>query len=176
MLFSNRTNYEYIENDIVFDDSIIGFRDSARILGLKVDNKLKFDSHLSNIAIKLSNVVGIIYRLSTNLPQKTLVKLCYGLFYPHILYANLIWGETYAIHLNVIEILEKKVVRIITGSAYLAHTSPLFFKTKILKINDVHPKQKMHDLYATISIFLKWFYQMLFGQFRVKFFPNILVA
>ena len=42
-------------------------------------------------------------------------------------------------HLNLLERLLKRIVRIITGSEYLAHTDNLFFySTQILKLNDLH--------------------------------------
>ena len=44
----------------------------------------------------------------------------------------------YNVHLNTVEMLQKKVIRIITGSEYLAHTNDLFLKAKILKLFDLH--------------------------------------
>ena len=34
--------------------------------------------------------------------------------------------------------LQKKVIRILTGIEYLAHTNILFYRTKILKLKDLH--------------------------------------
>ena len=47
-------------------------------------------------------------------------------------------GRTYKSHLNDILVLQKKLVRIITNSDYLAHTDPLFHSTGILKINELY--------------------------------------
>ena len=41
-------------------------------------------------------------------------------------------------NLNPIVLLQKKIVRIICGAEYLAHTNILFFQTKILKFHDIH--------------------------------------
>ena len=48
------------------------------------------------------------------------------------------WGCTFSTHLNPIRILQKRIIRIITNSDYLAHTDPLFVQTEILKFDDVH--------------------------------------
>ena len=153
ILFSNRIQSHEVNFDINIGGVDIELRECTRFLGLVVDNKLKFDSHLSTIATKLSKIVGIIYKLSFCLPQASLIKLYYCLFYPHILYCNLIWGDTYAIHLNTIELLQKKVVRIITGSAFLSHTDPLFCSTKILKVSDVHRYLLGIYMYRNLSSF-----------------------
>ena len=34
--------------------------------------------------------------------------------------------------------LHKKVIRLIAGEGYLAHTNPLFYSLKILKLNYIH--------------------------------------
>ena len=50
----------------------------------------------------------------------------------------MIWGGTFTSHIKQFETLQKRCIRTITGSTFLAHTSPLFKKLKILKIRDVY--------------------------------------
>ena len=45
----------------------------------------------------------------------------------------MLWANTDSTWLNKARILQKKVIRIITQSHYLAHTDPLFSKLKLLK-------------------------------------------
>ena len=49
----------------------------------------------------------------------------------------IVWGHTNKVHINSLHLIQKKIVRIITGSSYLAHTNELFYKTQILKIQDL---------------------------------------
>ena len=55
---------------------------------------------------------------------------------PHFHYCLLLWGsvvkENHSLHL-----LQKKAIRIITNSDYLAHTEPLCKTLRILKISDM---------------------------------------
>ena len=55
---------------------------------------------------------------------------------PHFHYCLLLWGsvvkENHSLHL-----LQKKALRIITNSDYLAHTEPICKKLRILKISDM---------------------------------------
>ena len=86
MLFSNRVNSSDIESDIVVDGVNVQFNVSTKFSGLEIDSKITFNYHISNIGDKLSKVVGIMYRLSRYLPQRSLIKLYNSLFFPHLLY------------------------------------------------------------------------------------------
>ena len=64
-----------------------------------------------------------------------------GLILSHLQYCTLLWANTYSSCLNILEYYRKKAIRIITQSHYLAHTDPLFFKLKLLKLNDLYKHQ-----------------------------------
>ena len=63
-----------------------------------------------------------------------MIKVYYSLIYPYVIYCNLAWGGTYPNHLLPLIKLQKKIIRLINNEQYLAH---LFYKSKILKIEDV---------------------------------------
>ena len=86
----------------------------------------------------MSKQIGILYKLRPYVPQATLQKLYYSLVYPYLIYCNLVWGGTHELHLNPLRLLQKKIVRIIAGEEYLSHTNPIFFRTGILKLADIH--------------------------------------
>ena len=138
LIFSNRFRDIDFSNKICLENSELDYVNRVKFLGLTLDDKLKFSVHLSNICNKLSSVIGILYRVKDVLPTKILIGLYYSLFCPHLVYVNTIWGGTYHVHLHNLEILQKKIVRIITGSDFLAHTKPLFYQTGILNIFDLH--------------------------------------
>ena len=58
-----------------------------------------------------------------------------------VLYIVNLWANTYSTCLNKLRILQKKAIRIITQSHYLAHTDPLFSKLKLLKLDDLYKHQ-----------------------------------
>ena len=138
LIFTNRLHGVNLELLPKIDDVSVEYCNVVKFLGVEVDNKLKFKEHIKYIHKKLSRVIGVMYKVSKYLPLKAMIGLYYSLFYPYILYCNEIWGCTYSVHLNDIELLQKRVVRIITGSDFLANTGPLFYSTGILKIKDVN--------------------------------------
>ena len=71
------------------------------------------------------------------MPCEILKCLYHAHIYPLLLYCNLIWSTTFDTHLTCLNLQHKKIIRIITKSGYLDHTSPLFKNTQILKIEDI---------------------------------------
>ena len=137
MLFTNRL-HDFQELPIMFNEEQIELRKAGKFLGITLDDALKFNEHISTICRKVSKTIGIFYKLRSFVNIQTLISLYYSLIYPYIIYCNIIWGGTYSSHLTPLLILQKKIVRIITGADYLAHSNPLFLQAKILKVQDVH--------------------------------------
>ena len=68
------------------------------------------------------------------LPSNILLMLYYSMIFPHLNYCNIIWGNTYTSYMDKIYLLQKRAIRIITKSEYLAPSRPLFVKMHILPI------------------------------------------
>ena len=137
MFFSNRPSSINLSNVILINDEIINFQNSTKFLGVFIDNKLSYQSHINHLLTKLSKTIGILFKIRNSAPRSIKILIYNCLFYPYLIYAILIWGKTSNIHLDKILLLQKKAVRIISSADYLAHTDPLFKQNKILKIHDL---------------------------------------
>ena len=60
---------------------------------------------------------------------------------PYLIYCNLAWSNSTSTSLNKLLRLQKKIVRIITNSPYLAHTGAIFRELQLLKVHDIHKLQ-----------------------------------
>ena len=103
-------------------------------LGVILDGNLSWKPTIANIAVKVSNSISVICKSSLCLPSSTLCTLYCSLVYPHLLYCITVWGSNYPSTLKRIVLLQKKVVRIISRSAFNAHTEPIFKQLKILNL------------------------------------------
>ena len=54
---------------------------------------------------------------------------------------HFIMGKLSCHKLRKLQLLQKKAIRIITSSHYIAHTEPLFSMTKLLKLDDLYKYQ-----------------------------------
>ena len=75
------------------------------------------------------------------LPFCMLKTLYYAMIYPYLTYCNMIWGCGSSQILKPITVLQKRAIRIITGSTYLASTSEIFARTHVLKFADIRMLQ-----------------------------------
>ena len=58
--------------------------------------------------------------------------------FPYLDYGITMWGSANKKYMNKITIKQKKALRIINNSTYNHHSEPLFKKSRILRIPDIH--------------------------------------
>ena len=133
MVFTNRKRPQEISLKV--KDSLITETTESKFLGVIVDNKLSWASHIKYISNKISKSLSIIRYLRYSFPTKILKSLYMSLVLPYISYCNIIWCSAFKTVLNPVLILQKKCIRTITKSDFLAHTKPLFKSSQLLDIN-----------------------------------------
>ena len=105
-----------------------------KLLGLIMDPHLSFNCHLSHLAGKLSKSLYLLRSVKNLLPTSALLTLYYSLFHSHLYYALPAYGCAERTSLNQLFLLQKKAVRLISGSHYNSHTDPIFKKNGHPKI------------------------------------------
>lgn len=106
-------------------------------LGLIINTSLKWNSHIDYIILKISRIVGLLYRLKHIYPKNVLYTLYNSLILPHLTYCILIWGST-IVKGHPLHLLQKRAVRTISNSDYLAHSEPICKRMKLLIITDIY--------------------------------------
>ena len=108
-----------------------------KYLGITFDDKLTWKPHIQRICSKLSSGSWAILKLRQYVDLLTLKTVYFSLIYLHLQYCISLWGLAHAKALNPLEKLHKRIIRNITSSPYLEHTTPLFFKLNLLKIHNI---------------------------------------
>ena len=134
-----------LTNDITIGNIKIDIVDNYTFLGMYLDTKLSFNIHIDNLYMKLSKIIYLIKRLSY-LNIKNLILLYNSLFLSNLIYGIEIWGNIYNSNLNILNLSQKKIIRIINKKIIdnsklplirLSHTSILFYNSNILKLDDL---------------------------------------
>ena len=86
-------------------------------------------NHVECVKRNLSRVVGIIYRARHILGTETLLTI--------LSYCCEIWGIPYTSTIHCIDILQKRVIRLISGVNRQCHTNILFSRCRVLKFKDL---------------------------------------
>ena len=78
-------------------------------------------------------------------------NIYFSLIYSHIVYAIQVWSSTGKSETNILLVLQKRAIRLISNMAKrpinpdpLTTTNPLFSKLKILKIKDIFTLQLLN--------------------------------
>ena len=104
---------------------------------MNIDELLNWRYHIKYVKAKLSKSAAVMYRCSQLVDRTTMHMLYCSIFMPYLTYCPDIWGNTYPTSVESINVLQKRVMRIVYGAKRLAHTSPLFLKLSILKFSDL---------------------------------------
>ena len=72
---------------LILDGQTLNPTTSTRYLGIIIDDHLSFKSHINYLQNKISRSVGIIAKLSYQLPYNTLITFYYTLIKSHLHYA-----------------------------------------------------------------------------------------
>ena len=108
--------------------------DEVTYLAFKIDKNLIFDAHAKKVYSKVAKTFGILFKLRSYLNTDSMISLYYSLVYPYFTYGNIVWTSTYPRHLECLVQIQKRIIRVITNSYPLAHTSALFKNLKFFEI------------------------------------------
>lgn len=150
----------------MLNSSEIEFASTVKTLGIIFHEHMLWDSYIQNLTLKLSNIVGILYKHRHTLPSSIKLLIYNALFHSRISYCNLVWATTTSTNLNKLFLLQKRAIRVVANASYYAHTDPLFCKHKVIKIQEYY-KYKLATVYAAS---LKYFNHPLlrFSRLSVK--------
>ena len=135
MLFTNK--HGNLKLPLKIQNIDIEEKSETSFLGVIIDNKLTWKHHIKHITNKISKSIAIL-RLLRHKFQKNILRMVYmSLIFSYINYCNLIWGGACKSSLDSLYLLQKKAIRIVNNSEYLAHTDPIFKSLGILNIYQV---------------------------------------
>ena len=147
ILFRNRGKKVKNNLNINIDGVNINQVTSAKFLGLYIDEQLTWTNHIRHISSKISKNIGIIRKLSYIVSQHVLTTLYHTLIKPYLTYCNIVWASNYLSRLKPLEILQKRIIRIVCSTDRLASTSVLFKQLNLLKLRDINIVQIAQFMY-----------------------------
>ena len=135
MLFSNKRGEPQIR--IKLDDTELEVQTESTFLGVIIDNKLTWKSHIKHISNKISKSIAILRILRWSFPKQILRMIYMYVIFSYLNYCNLIWGSACNSTLEPLFRLQKKAIRLVNNTHYLDHTAPIFKSLEILTLHDV---------------------------------------
>ena len=137
ILFKPRQKRTSVQIRIKINNKDIEQVKETVFLGVVLDEHVTWRSHINYTANKISKSIGIIRRSSFFLKKESLRILYFSMIYPYLQYCNLVWANTYQTTISRLSILQKRIIRIVNKSDFLAHTNPIFKELYLLKLEDI---------------------------------------
>ena len=110
--------------------------ETARYLGVTVDENLNWKKHVNDISHKLIRINAILFKIRNYVNQGTLRTVYFGIFHSYISYIPIGWGNTNYPQQRL-SLLQKKALRIMYFVQFNSHTSSLIYNSNVLKFIDI---------------------------------------
>ena len=153
LLFSPRVNECIVPNNLSLHDISLDRVHYIRYLGLILDDKLKYDVHISNLCSRLSRAAGVSFAIGNSLSYEAARSLYFSFTQSIISYLLLFWGSSSNTFLNRVQILQNKIVRnLFSDKINHINTTDLFYKVQILKVKDLYYKELGISIYKALHL------------------------
>ena len=143
--------FEKEDLSVVLDGIKLDCEKNTTFLGITLDEHLTWQDHCDKVANKMARNTGVLNRIKKLVPTTSLLTIYNSLIFSHLSYGLEVWGGTSAKNFKRITGIQKKAIRIINKSHWLAHTEPRMKKLEILKVNDQHQFQCLSLMYNMIK-------------------------
>ena len=130
--------------------------DSEKDLGIHVDNKLKFQSHVEKQCKKANRILGLIRRSFTHLDVSTLPHLYKALVRPHLEYGASVFYPRYKGCQDNLEKVQRRATKLVPGLENKDYDERL----KSLDMPSLHYRRARGDMIEC--------YKYLTGKYKVK--------
>ena len=133
MVFAGRKKF-IVNVDIFLNDEIIE-REPINFLGVLLDEKLSWCSHIDRLCKIMSKFIGVLNRVKHNLSVSAMLLVYNGLILPHLSYGAVAWGAATQTRIDKILIKQKHIIRLMLNKTRFEHSHPLFEHLGLLNIH-----------------------------------------
>ena len=99
------------DNNLNIDNYEVKSANYLKLLGVSIDNNLRFEEHINNICKKSNQRIGVLMRLKNMIPTVTKLQLYKAAILPHLTYCHLTWHFCRASDTRKIERVQEKALR-----------------------------------------------------------------
>ena len=144
----NRQNESF---QIMHQNRLLTGTNSTEFLGLELDTTVNWKNHINKISPKLSNACYLIRRMCLSCHINTLKMVYFAYFHSIMEFGIIFWGVS--VESKRIFLLQKRVIRIMTGSTIRTSYKRLFQELKILTLTSQYILSLMRFLSSNLDIF-----------------------
>ena len=154
LFFPHKDDDIYIESNnvcISLDNNRINRINVTKFLGMLIDDKLSFDSHIRSIICKINSLNGMLYRRRDYIPHSCRRNLYYALVHSRIQYGIEIYGKTTLKLLQPLHISCNRVLRTLQGQTKFCNVKQLYLNYNAMPIHQLHKLSVCKMIYKCLN-------------------------
>ena len=93
------------------DNTLIERKTEARFLGVIVDDKLNWASHIRAVKTKISRFIGVMFKIKRKLLIKARLQIFQSFVQSHLNFCSLVWGFAAKSHIDLLFTKQKQGIR-----------------------------------------------------------------
>jgi hypothetical protein len=121
MVLCSRQKRIHLESSVL-NISLYGkeimYKDCIKVLGLYIDHHLTWKNHIEQLCVKLSKLIGLLYRIRFYLDRDTNVLFYNSYVLPHLDYAINVWGGASNCYIDKVQVLQNRAARTVLNVNY----------------------------------------------------------
>ena len=142
LYYTNKNRSSLKDIEIKINGEVLNEVDSAKYLGVYMDNKLNWNVHTNNIKLRLSKGISMLAKIRHYVPESARRSLYFTFINSHTGYNLLNWGTAPSTYAATISAKTRKAIRLISFASKDEPALPLFKKHTILPLEkDMELKQ-----------------------------------
>ena len=128
MIIGSRQKLNHISTNphIIIGDQAITRVKEKKVLGVIMDEQLKWKEHLDAQSKRISINIALLRKAKEFVTQEPLVKMCNTLVLPHFIYCSNVWLHGTTTNINKLCKLQNRAARVITGASHEIRSSEIF--------------------------------------------------
>ena len=134
----------------------------TKFLGVIINENLTWKNHVKVFKNKISKNMGILAKITSNVPCVILRNLYFTLLQPYLEYCNIVWSTGTSVMLNKLLVVQNKVLCIITNSPWHTHAPPIFIKLGIFTVFNINNLQTACFMYKVMNNLVPSFFVNMF--------------
>lgn len=125
-------NRQKTQKIIISSNNTVTTGNSVTLLGITIDDRLDWSSHVDVLCKKLSSIVFLLRNLKSILNLSILKNVYFALFHSKLLYGITLWGNS--CHAQRVFRVQKRVIRTMLGLGYRDSCRPHFMNLCIMPL------------------------------------------
>lgn len=122
-------------------------KSNIKYLGIIIDQHIKWTEHITQTVNRIRKLYYVFLKLRNILHKSLLLKVYYALAQSVLQYGIIGWGGAYKTNLTPLEIVHRRLIKIILKKQLDYSTQKLFDEFKVLPLNKIYQKNALLQIH-----------------------------